>query len=242
MPAVTAPANITVAATEATGTTATHAAIVTFLGAATASDAVDGDITTITNNAPAQFPLGTTTVTFSATDTANNAGSAQATVTVIDQSAPVITTAFDGFESANLVGGNGVWVGSWIASGDVSIRTDRNQPHTGSNHVRLRRNSGVLQRQANLSGATDVRLRFWSKIDSFENADIAEVKVSPDGQSFTTVKVFTVSNSDNQYHLYEADLSGFPMTSSFVIMFDAGMSGRGDRWYLDDIEILGRVQ
>jgi hypothetical protein len=65
-----------------------------------------------------------------------------------------------------------------------------------------------------------VRLRFWAKIDSFENSDIAEVKVSPDGQSFTTVKIYTASGSDNQYHFYEIDLSGFPMTSGFVIMFD----------------------
>ena len=65
------------------------------------------------------------------------------------------------------------------------------------------------------------------------------MKVSPDGQSFTTVKIYTASGSDNQYHFYEIDLSGFPMTSGFVIMFDAEMSGRGDRWYLDDIEIFG---
>jgi hypothetical protein len=90
-PVVTAPANITVAATDANGTAATNAAISLFLSSASAIDSVDGVINTISHNAPPVFPLGTTTVTFSATDGANNTGQAQAMVMVTDQSAPEIT-------------------------------------------------------------------------------------------------------------------------------------------------------
>jgi len=168
----------------------------------------------------------------------SNVATVSITVTTPAGQDPV-SIAADGFESEDFSGGNGAWVGIWSTSGDVRIRTDRNQPHEGSNHVRLRRNTGLLQRQVNLSGASDVRLRFWAKINSFENSDIAEVKVSPDGLNFTTVKTFTAADSDNLYHFHEIDLSGFQMTSGFVIMFDAEMSGRGDRWYLDDIEIFG---
>jgi len=174
------------------------------------------------------------------TNAADSVTSATATLTVnASVGTDPVSIAIDGFESGNFLGGSGAWVDIWTTSGDVRIRTNRNQPHTGNNHVRLRRSSGLLQRQVDLSGASDVRLRFWAKIDSFENSDIAEVKVSPDGQSFTTVKIYTASDSDNQYHFYEINLSGFPMTSGFVIMFDAGMSGGQDRWYLDDIEIFG---
>ena len=91
-PIVTAPAPLTVAAVDALGTPATAAAIQTFLTGATAVDAVDGDLTaSITHDAPAQFPLGVTTVTFSVTDSGTNTGTAQATVTIADQTAPVVT-------------------------------------------------------------------------------------------------------------------------------------------------------
>lgn len=90
-PTVTTPANITVAATNSSGTAATNPTITSFLNAASAFDTVDGAIATIINDAPGIFPLGTTTVTFSATDSDGNTGTAQATVTVADQTAPVIT-------------------------------------------------------------------------------------------------------------------------------------------------------
>ena len=90
-PVVNAPQNITVAATDSDGTSISDTAIGVFLAAATANDAVDGDINDIANNALNVFPLGVTTVTFSAQDNAGNAGTAQATVTVVDQTAPVIT-------------------------------------------------------------------------------------------------------------------------------------------------------
>ena len=90
-PVVTPPLPVTVAAVDATGTPATDPAIVAFLAGANASDPEDGPIATITNDAPMQFPLGVTTVTFSATDSSSNTGQAQATVTISDQTAPVVT-------------------------------------------------------------------------------------------------------------------------------------------------------
>jgi len=80
-PTITAPAAATA---EATGTLTAVT-----LGAATASDAV-GPVT-ITNNAPAGYPLGTTTVTFTAKDGAGNSASATTTVTVVDTTKPTLT-------------------------------------------------------------------------------------------------------------------------------------------------------
>ncbi|MBI3484772.1 MAG: PxKF domain-containing protein [Acidobacteria bacterium] len=51
-------------------------------GIATATDACDPDVT-ITNNAPALFPLGTSTVTFTATDDSGNYSQKQLTVHVV---------------------------------------------------------------------------------------------------------------------------------------------------------------
>jgi len=89
-PTVTAPAAITVAAVDGTGTLATNATITVFLAGGSATDNVDTALT-VTNNAPTLFPLGTTTVTFSSTDAAGNTGTATSTVTVADQTAPMIT-------------------------------------------------------------------------------------------------------------------------------------------------------
>ncbi|MDQ6998506.1 MAG: DUF5011 domain-containing protein, partial [Mariprofundus sp.] len=88
-PVVTAPAALTVAATNAQGTLKSSPTIATFLAAATAVDAVDGAIFPA-NNGPATFPLGTTIVTFSASDTSGNIGAANSSVTIVDQTKPVI--------------------------------------------------------------------------------------------------------------------------------------------------------
>ena len=72
--AVTAPAG-------ATSVPASDPAIAAFLAGASASDTEDGTLTP-THNAPASFPLGTTTVTFSATDSGGLTGTAASTVTV----------------------------------------------------------------------------------------------------------------------------------------------------------------
>ncbi|WP_146150862.1 HYR domain-containing protein, partial [Candidatus Nitrosopelagicus brevis] len=50
------------------------------------------EISTITNDAPTVFPLGETIVTWTATDSSGNSASATQTITVVDTTAPVITT------------------------------------------------------------------------------------------------------------------------------------------------------
>ncbi len=90
-PVVQAPVNIVLSATTDDGLAATHADIVAFLTGATATDN-SGETLTVTNNAPSTFPIGVTTVIFSATDSAGNTGTATANVTVnfVDQTAPVV--------------------------------------------------------------------------------------------------------------------------------------------------------
>jgi hypothetical protein len=86
-PTVTVPADVTAEATGPTGAT------VDYMGV-TAIDDVDGPLTaTCTKASGTVFPLGTTTVTCSATDKAGNTGDNTFTVTVRDTTAPNLTVS-----------------------------------------------------------------------------------------------------------------------------------------------------
>jgi len=82
-PSITAPATIT-----ATTTSGCSAAGVV-LGTPTTSDNCSS--VTVTNNAPSSYPVGSTTVTWTATDASGNSTMAVQTVTVTDILAPTIT-------------------------------------------------------------------------------------------------------------------------------------------------------
>ena len=84
VPVVTPPANLTAECTQKSPQGATPA-----IGAATAADACDASVA-ITSNAPAVFPLGATTVTWSGQDDTGNTGSASQTVTVVDTTPPTL--------------------------------------------------------------------------------------------------------------------------------------------------------
>jgi hypothetical protein len=74
-PSITAPPDVEVAESDPLGTAVD-------LGQPTVSDACDPN-PTVENNAPAVFPLGSTTVTWTATDLFNNVAAAQQMVTVV---------------------------------------------------------------------------------------------------------------------------------------------------------------
>jgi hypothetical protein len=83
-PSITCPTNITVVTSSFCTNTvpASTPAIVAFLQGVTASDNC-GTGATVTNNAPANFSIGTNTVTFTATDSCGNTSTCQAAVIVV---------------------------------------------------------------------------------------------------------------------------------------------------------------
>ncbi|WP_177419414.1 choice-of-anchor U domain-containing protein [endosymbiont of Lamellibrachia barhami] len=87
-PVVTPPADVMLSAVDANGTPVVNA--VAFLNGAVVADNVDG-APIVTHDAPNPLPMGDTTVTFTATDAAGNTGAATATVTVSDNTEPVIS-------------------------------------------------------------------------------------------------------------------------------------------------------
>jgi len=82
-PNLNVPDSISVDSNDGLGVSATQAAIAAFLSAATANDGIDGTLT-VTTDAPATFPLGLTTVTFTAVDAAGNQVTGTAVVTVVN--------------------------------------------------------------------------------------------------------------------------------------------------------------
>lgn len=81
-PSITAPAAINVSTTDGCSAAGIN------LGTPVVSD--NCGVASVTNNAPASFPLGATTVTWTVTDSSGNSATATQTVTVVDTLKPVI--------------------------------------------------------------------------------------------------------------------------------------------------------
>jgi len=147
------------------------------------------------------------------------------------------TVASDDFESGGFAGGTG-WLAGWYDNGDATV-TDSGTPYEGSYHLRLRRDTGYVDRTVDLSDAVSARLQFWAKANSFESGEEAYCLISPDGTHWTTVHTWVDGDDDDVYRFYDIDLSPYELTSVFWIAFEAGMSGKKDYFYVDDLNIVG---
>ncbi len=115
-PVITAPSDITV---EANGILSTVS-----IGQATATDS--SGIASIVNNAPTKFPLGSTVVTWTATDASGNVAKATQTVTVVDTTSPVIAAPPSVIVEATSPDSNPVELGIPSASDTVAVATVTN--------------------------------------------------------------------------------------------------------------------
>lgn len=121
-PRLAAPADIEQEQTTLAGTEVVE------LGTASATDICDGDVT-VTNDAPATFALGTTPVTYTATDAAGNIATEVQQVTVTDSQAPTLTVPADvGPVEQTGLDGTPVAIGTAsatdICDADVAIAND----------------------------------------------------------------------------------------------------------------------
>jgi gliding motility-associated-like protein len=118
-PSIVAPINVNV--NPNLGCTAVGVA----LGTPTVSD--NCSIASVTNNAPALFPIGTTTVTWTVTDGSGNTSTATQLVNVVDQIAPVATAPANITVNANnFCDATGVNLGTPNATDNCTIATITN--------------------------------------------------------------------------------------------------------------------
>src|SRR5207249_3684 len=89
------------------------------LGTPVATDNCGGPVT-ITNDAPANFPLGTNTVTWTATDSSGNTATCLQTVVVTDTQPPAITTCP---AQVNVVANSGACEATNVSLGNL-VATD----------------------------------------------------------------------------------------------------------------------
>ena len=106
--------------------------------------------------------------------------------------------------------------------------------------MRLRTNTGYVERRVNLTGFNNPRLEFYAKINSFEAGDQAIVRVSPNGTTWTMLKTFTNADSTS-YTLYAFDLNAVTLSNNFRIAFMGQMNATNDQIYIDDVNVLQRT-
>jgi hypothetical protein len=172
-PTVTPPPNVS---TEATGPATTVA-----YGTATAHDAVG--VVSLTNNAPGAFSLGTTTITWTATDAAGHSTSADSTVTVLDTTGPALSVPADMTREATSASGS---VASFIATaldlvdGNVAVGCT---PASGSTFVLG--STTVTCGTSDLSGNTATRSFAVNVVDTTKPiiASHADVVATASGNS-----------------------------------------------------------
>ena len=151
--------------------------------------------------------------------------------------APVVI-AQDNFESGDFTGGLG-WATSWAILGQSDV-VSKGSPYEGSFHARLRRGNGRMERTVDLTGRTNVRLQFYAKASSFEAGETATCSVSPDGASYTVVRLWSDGEDDDVYRFEDIDISSFSMTSTFAVVCQSNMSNNSDIFYVDDLKVVSQ--
>jgi len=118
-PKIKAPVDIVVEATTLNDNTV-------ILGDATVTD--NGEIKSVTNDAPQTFPLGTTIITWAATDVAGNVATDTQKIRVIDTTAPTVTAPTDVIFEAVSPTDNPVPIGQAIAFDIQNVAITNNAP------------------------------------------------------------------------------------------------------------------
>ncbi|APZ96606.1 tandem-95 repeat protein [Fuerstiella marisgermanici] len=147
-------------------------------------------------------------------------------------------SALDDFDSGVPDGGTGPWANDWDLTGNSAF-TSSSSPNDGNLHAIVQRR-GVLTRQLDTTGVSNLNLSFASKLRSFENSDNAYVRVSSDGSNWTTLKSFGNGEDDNNYRDYSYDI---PFEADTLwIKFEGDMSSsRWDYWYIDTVSVTGEI-
>lgn len=140
--------------------------------------------------------------------------------------------AWDDFESGGFSGGQG-WSGAWSRSGSTANVTD-SAPFEGSRHARLL-TTGTITRTVDLSAATAPVLHIAWRANSLETGESAHIEIN-DG-SWKTVKTILPAEADNAWNDASYPLSGYNLTSNFLLRLRIQANASNDRCFIDAVEI-----
>ena len=147
-----------------------------------------------------------------------------------------VSIADDDLESGGLSGGTG-WEGGWDVQGNVDV-VSTEDPFQGTYHLRLRQANGRAKRAVDTSAESDLKLRFRAKADSFEAGETATLSVSTDDVTYVVVRTWEDGEDDGVYRAEDIDLTPYGTSTSFWIAFEANVSGPGDRFFVDVVEVV----
>ena len=167
--------------------------IYTELGA-TATDDIDGDLTSsiVTSGTVNTSTAGTYTVTYTVTDATGNSASATRTVIVSEPSSGSTTTLHEGFFESG-------WDG-WSDGGSDCYRYSGGRSYEGSYSIRIRDNSGtgsaMTSETFNLTSYDSVEVKFYFYPNSMETGEDFWVRFY-NGSSWSTVAAYSQGTSFN---------------------------------------------
>ena len=264
-PSLTCPADVSVDA----GSDACEASVT--VGAPTVSDncgsATYTNDYTGTTDASGTYPVGTTTVVWTATDDSGNSVSCSMSVTVsggfdvpqdISQDPDSgLCTATVSNSGPALGGGGGQTcsdifndgfessLGNWNDPGsDCSHKYGSTYAYSGNYSVRLRDNSSSSELYSDTfdaSGMDEITVEFWYYTQNFSSGEDFWFEISTNGGSSYTLVEDWVNGTDfsnNSHYFVSLTIAG-PFTSNTRLNFECDASSNSDKLYLDDIVVQG---
>ena len=66
--------------------------------------------------------------------------------------------------------------------------------------------------------------------------------MSSNSENWTTLRTWADGADDNTYHYYQIDLSDYATSSQLWIAFEANMSKKDDKFYVDDLRIVAMIR
>ena len=185
------------------------------------------------NNLGASIPNVSDTTSYGLTDLVNGK-----TVTLTVKYLGTVIAA-DDLETHTWSGGSG-WTGNWSPTGLTDINMSDGPIQQGTHQARIRAAGGSATRIVNLSGQpSNLNYQVWVKVKGFELGDNTELRFSPDGSQWDVAHIWTSADSDDIYHYFDIDLTPYTLSNQFRIAFVADITNGGDKFYFDDMKIIG---
>jgi hypothetical protein len=140
----------------------------------------------------------------------------------------------------------------WIDTGDDSdwsdvrskVKNDKTEGGSYSFHLQDNSESSITYQNLDFEDYEEITIKWWGYYGSFEEGECVELKID-------NVKVDEWGDvgcnnevNENEWILHEVvlDKNDYTFDNSVEVKFEAEMSGDEDEFYLDGIEVIGRIE